>query len=157
LEATNSIEVLFFGAKEINFFCRLFQNFLQNFIWTIKCSSTDDVWYNLILSLAREPDKPNFACLTAIIDESLVARAVTLRSSLYDKGWLPVLRLPIMIDVELGDSVRGQVHLRTLWNVKLEHVSLLKSDGGLDKLATVNLHIDFVNKLGDDFLAAHIG
>ena len=37
-----------------------------------------------------------------------------------------------MINVELGDGVRGKVHIRTLLYVKLKHVCLLEGNRSLD-------------------------
>ena len=74
-----------------------------------------------------------------------------------DEGRLSILRLPIMVNVELGDGVGRQVHFRSLLDVKLEHVCFLESDGGLDKLPTVHLHIDLIDELANDLYAAHIG
>ncbi len=58
LQGTDSIKILYFGAQIIYVVLRrFFQNMLQNFIRAMECSCSNNIGNNLVLSLAREPDK----------------------------------------------------------------------------------------------------
>lgn len=94
------------------------------------CSSYN-VSNDLVLPLGREPNESLVVCFGPMLDKGLKDVKVSLACGLDDEGRLAVLTLASMVDVELRDGVRHIINRASLLDIVLEHVVLLKLDGGL--------------------------
>lgn len=85
----------------------LLNDMLQNACGTIESCSTHYVRDYLVLVFARETDEAVIRHLRAVLDEGLKDLKIALAGSLYDEGGLAVLTLARVVNVELGDCIRG--------------------------------------------------